>query len=69
MIADYINLECLALALSLPKTYMQQLVKDGKIPYLDTGNGKKRFQEQTVRLALNKLERQVLIAENENEQA
>ena len=59
MIADYINLECLALTLCLPKTYMQQLVKDGKIPYLDIGNGRKRFQEEAVRDALSKIERQV----------
>jgi len=58
MIMDYINLECLALNLSLPKTYLKRLVDSGKLPYIDTGNGRKRFQEKAVREALTRIERQ-----------
>ena len=55
MITDYINLECLALKLSLPKSYLRRLIKEGELPYLDTGNGRKRFQEKAVRQALDKI--------------
>lgn len=55
MITDYISLECLALQLALPKAYLRRLVDAGKLPYIDTGNGRLRFQEQAVRQALDKL--------------
>ena len=55
MIKDYLSLECLALQLALPKTYLRRLVDSGKLPYIDTGNGRLRFQEQAVRQALDKL--------------
>lgn len=55
MITDYISLECLALQLALPKAYLKRLVDAGKLPYIDTGNGRLRFQEQAVRQALDKL--------------
>jgi len=61
MITDYINLECLALNLSLPQSYLKRLIKAGKLPYIDTGNGRKRFQERAVRAALDKIEQTALI--------
>ena len=60
MITDYISLECLALNLALPKSYLKRLVKAGKLPYLDTGNGRKRFQEKAVREELDKIEQTAL---------
>lgn len=56
MITNYISLECLALQLALSKTYLKRLVDAGKLPYIDTGNGRKRFQESAVRDALHNLE-------------
>ena len=58
MITDYISLECLALQLALPKSYLRRLVDTGKLPYIDTGNGRLRFQERAVRQALNKIAEQ-----------
>ena len=58
MITNYISLECLALQLALPKAYLRRLVEAGKLPYIDTGNGRLRFQEQAVRQALDKLAEQ-----------
>lgn len=58
MIMDFISLKCLALNLSLPITYLKRLVAAGKIPYIDTGGGRKRFQEAAVRVALSKLEQE-----------
>jgi excisionase family DNA binding protein len=58
MITDYISLECLALQLALPKAYLRRLVDNGKLPYIDIGNGRLRFQEQAVRQALDRLAEQ-----------
>jgi excisionase family DNA binding protein len=55
MITDYMTLECLALNLSLPKAYLRRLLREGKLPYIDTGNGRKRFNEAEVRQALAKI--------------
>jgi excisionase family DNA binding protein len=60
MLTDYVSLECLALQLALPKTYLKRLADSGKLPYIDTGNGRKRFQEQSVREALSQIEQQSL---------
>jgi len=56
----------LALNLSLPKTYLKRLADSGKLPYIDTGNGRKRFQEKAVREALAQIEQKKL---SEAEQA
>jgi len=64
MITDYINLECLALNLSLPRAFLKQLVDSGKLPYIDTGNGRKRFQEKAVRETLAQIEQEKLKAKN-----
>jgi len=55
MITDYMTLECLALNLSLPKAYLRRLLREGKLPYIDTGNGRKRFNEVEIREALLRL--------------
>ena len=60
MITDYISLESLALQLALPKAYLKLLVDADKLPFLDTGNGCKRFQEQAVRAALSDIEQETL---------
>ena len=60
MLRDYISFECLAGTLCLSPAYLKRLVDSGKIPYLDTGNGRKRFQEESVRLVLTKIEQEVL---------
>ena len=60
MIMDYVSLDCLALNLALPKTYLKRLVDTGKLPFIDTGNGRKRFQERAVRAALDKIEQQTI---------
>lgn len=54
MLYDYLSLDSLALQLALPKTYMKRLVDAGKIPYL-TVSGRKRFQEKSVRQALERM--------------
>ena len=58
MITDYISLDCLALTLSLPRAYLKRLVDAGKLPYINAGNGRKRFQEKVVRDALSRIEKQ-----------
>lgn len=66
MITNYISLDCLALNLSLPKTYLRRLVKSGELPYVDTGNGRKRFKEDSVRAALDKIEQQAITPQRAN---
>lgn len=51
---EYISLSHLTRKLRLPKLYIQQQAKAGIIPHLNI-NGRMRFQEQTVRQALDKL--------------
>ncbi len=64
MLRDYISFECLAATLCLSPQYLKRLIDSGKIPYLDTGNGRKRFQEESVRLALTKIEQEVLMPQS-----
>ena len=55
MAIDYLSLETLSLHLCLPKVYLQRLLKEGKLPYLDTGNGRIRFNPEVVQLILDDL--------------
>ncbi len=54
MTTEYISLDVLAVALGLPRGYLQNLATTGHIPFLDV-NGRKRFDEQQVREALTGL--------------
>lgn len=61
MSSDYLSLEALAVTLSLPQTYLKRLIDSGKLPYIDTGNGRKRFQESAVREALSQMEQEAVV--------
>ena len=50
----YDSLDGVARRLLLPKSYLQRLVAENKIPYLDV-NGRKRFNPVAVKKALDKL--------------
>lgn len=52
---QYISLELISAKLNLPEKYLSELVIQGKIPYLSVGK-RKRFKEQAVRTALNRIE-------------
>ena len=54
MANEFIPLHCLALRLDLPKSYLKRLVKQGKIPYVATGN-RKRFNQADVCNAIRQL--------------
>ncbi len=54
--SDYISLEAIAAQLNLPATYLKRLVGCGKLPCIDIGNGRLRFQEESVRTVLKEME-------------
>lgn len=52
----YISLELLAIRVNLPQKYLSELVKSGKLPFLQVGKWK-RFNIYAVQAALAKLEK------------
>ena len=54
---EYSSLELISARLNLPEGYLKELVEEGRIPYLAVGK-RKRFQLNTVRTALDKIEKQ-----------
>ncbi len=54
---NYMSLESLAIELSLPKTYLRQLIEKRAIPALDV-NGRLRFNPAAVQRALDNLAKQ-----------
>ncbi|MBA7696835.1 hypothetical protein ES703_105487 [subsurface metagenome] len=50
----YINLDSLTTRLNLPRAYLQDLVKRGKLPFLSV-KGRERFNEAEVRAALKEM--------------
>ena len=53
----YIGLETLAIRLGLSQAYLKRQAESGKIPCLKVGS-RLRFQLNTVRTALDKIEKQ-----------
>jgi len=51
----FISFNALATQLCLPKSYLRQLVHAKEIPFLDLGNGRKRFCIEDVQEALSKI--------------
>ena len=45
---EYITLSSLVTRLHLPRSYLERLAKEGKIPCLDVGGGRLRFREDDV---------------------
>lgn len=49
---EYITLESVAALLNLPVAYLKRLSDSGQLPFIDIGNGRKRFLEADARNAL-----------------
>jgi excisionase family DNA binding protein len=62
----YITLETLATRLSLPQKFLKQLAHNNEIPFLNV-NGRLRFCEADVKVALSSLAQQSSIGGNDNE--
>lgn len=54
---EYISLECLALRVGLPQSYLRGLIREGRLPHLVVG-GRKRFNESSVCEVLHKIEQE-----------
>ena len=50
---EYITLQSVAALLNLPAAYLKRLADAKQIPFIDTGNGRRRFMEADVRNALS----------------
>ena len=55
LLREYISLEVLSLRIGLPQKYLKSLIISSQIPFLDTGNGRLRFREGNVLIALDKI--------------
>lgn len=54
MANEFVSLDVLAIRLNLPRTYLRQLVREGRIPVLTAGR-LQRFDPEQVREALRNL--------------
>lgn len=61
---QYISLDVLSTKLNLPHPYLNNLAETGQIPFLDV-NGRKKFQENSVREALSMVEKRSLNIEGQ----